>query len=111
MALPRQVALASASRPLRERRRWGPCLIGVAILLACGALCADDGAKTKPAANGNPFGVIENQPLSAKTWPLWREVYVRIFFDDDQDPDQERKFYEQVGAFFRAMAPAPGDAL
>jgi Zn-dependent protease with chaperone function/tetratricopeptide (TPR) repeat protein len=111
MALPRQVALASASRPLRERRRWGPCLIGVAILLACGALCADDGAKTKPAANGNPFGVIENQPLSAKTWPLWREVYVRIFFDDDQDPDQERKFYEHVGTFFRTMAPAPGDTL
>ncbi len=54
---------------------------------------------------------MTRQPLSRETWPVWREAYIRVFFADDQDPVQERKFYEQVSAFFRAMVAGAGGSL
>ena len=74
-------------------------------------LQADDRSAPAPAPNANPFEVAWGHPLSANTWPIWREVYVRIFFDDDQDPEQEKKFYEQVRGFFAATAAVSDGSL
>src|SRR5262249_24886447 len=72
---------------------------------------ADDRSATPSAAPANPFEAATRQPLSAKTWPIWREAYVRTFFDDNRDPEPEKTFYEQVRAFFGATAAASGASL
>jgi ARG and Rhodanese-Phosphatase-superfamily-associated Protein domain len=91
--------------------RWGPGLVWTAVLLGGVLLRADDRPASAPAPASDPFAVIRDRPLSAATWPLWREVYLRIFFDDNTDPVQDRMFYEQVRAFFTATVSASGGSL
>ena len=91
--------------------RWGPGLVWTAVLLGGVLLRADDRPAAAPAPASDPFAVIRDRPLSAATWPLWREVYLRIFFDDNTDPVQDRMFHEQVRAFFTATVSASGGSL
>jgi len=72
---------------------------------------AQDRPASAPVSAADPLEVVMRQPLSPQTWPLWREAYTRIYFDDEQDPVQERRFYEQVRAFFRATAAGSGGSL
>jgi Zn-dependent protease with chaperone function/tetratricopeptide (TPR) repeat protein len=81
------------------------------VLLGGGLLHADDRQTSAPVPVSDPFEVTRGHPLSAATWPLWRDVYLRIFFDDSTDPEQDRTFYEHVRAFFTATTAASGGSL
>jgi Zn-dependent protease with chaperone function/tetratricopeptide (TPR) repeat protein len=81
------------------------------LLVGGGLLRADDRPASVPAPASDPFAATKDHPLTAATWPLWREVYLQIFFDDTTDPVQDRMFYEQTRAFFTATAAASGGSL
>jgi hypothetical protein len=81
------------------------------VLLGAGLLRADDRPTAAPAPPADPFEAIRHHPLSGGTWPLWREVYVRILLDDVHDPEQEKTFYDRVHAFFATTAAASGGSL
>jgi Zn-dependent protease with chaperone function/tetratricopeptide (TPR) repeat protein len=74
-----------------------------------GMLRADD--QPAPAPVANPFELTTRHPLTRETWPLWREVYVRIFFDDDQDRVQEEVFHQQVRNYFGATVAKSDGSL
>jgi len=103
MPLPRRCA----RRP--SRSVFG--LVCAVFLSGGGMLWAQDRPAPPPSSTANPLEAVTRQPLSRETWPLWRETYTRILFADEQDPVQERRFYEQVGAFFRATVAASGGSL
>jgi Zn-dependent protease with chaperone function/tetratricopeptide (TPR) repeat protein len=111
MLLPRHDVEPSARRLPREIRRWGSGIFCSALLMGCGVLRADDGPASQPAPTADLSEVATRHPLSRETWPIWREVYARIFFDDMQDPVQANKFYEQVRTFFGATAAVSGGSL
>src|SRR6516165_8548927 len=101
---PRPPVERSARRFPLAPQRWGPGLVWSAVLLGGALLRADDRQPSALTPAVDPFAVTRDHPLSAATWPLWRDVYLRIFFDDTTDPVQDRMFYEQVRAFFTATA-------
>lgn len=101
----------SARRPIRGPRRGAHGLAWSALLLGVGMLRADDRPAPAPAPAADPFAVIGDRPLSMETWPLWRDVFVRICYDDTTDPEQDRAFYERVRAFISATAAASGGTL
>ena len=86
-------------------------LVWSALLLGGGPLWADDRQGSAPVPAADPFRVMKDHPLTGESWPFWREVYLRIFFDDNTDPAQDRIFYEQVRAFFTATVAASGGSL
>ena len=82
------------------------------VVLACGGVVrADDPPASPPDPSEDPFEIVVQRPLSAETWPLWREVYLRMFFEDGLDPGREEDFYERLWAFIGTMAAASGGSL
>jgi len=74
-------------------------------------LRADDGKVGPPVERADSFAAIADLPLTSATWPKWREVYTRIFFDEEIDSEKEKAFYEQVHAFFTELCGKSNNAL
>ena len=111
MPLPCHEIERSARRLPRRSRRWVAGLVCSAVIMGGGLLRADDRPASAPAPAPDPLEVATRQSLSRETWPLFREAYLRLFFEDDQDPEREKRFYERVRIFFGAMATATGGSL
>jgi Zn-dependent protease with chaperone function/tetratricopeptide (TPR) repeat protein len=86
-------------------------LAGFALLPGGRLLQAEDQPTTVPATAAGVFEDAIRHPLTRQTWPVWREIYIKIFFEDVRNPEQEKWFYEQVRAFFGATAAAAGGSL
>jgi Zn-dependent protease with chaperone function/tetratricopeptide (TPR) repeat protein len=59
----------------------------------------------------NPLEAALARPLSLETWPLWSEAYLRIYHDDNVDPEKEREFYEKVHTFLRSTGATLGGPM
>jgi Zn-dependent protease with chaperone function len=66
-----------------------------------------------PRTAPSPYDAALAQPLSRETWPVWRETYIRTFYEDfdGQNRQKEKRFYEHVRGFFYAAAAASGGSL
>jgi hypothetical protein len=111
MPSPRCVAEPPARRLRPVRRRWIAWLTGSIVLTRGFAVRAEDPAASTPEPTASPFVVVVRRPLSRETWPVWREVYLRTFLDDEEDLDQEKEFYRSISTFFGATAEESGGTL
>jgi Zn-dependent protease with chaperone function len=95
----------------RTGRRRLVRLVALALLWAGTTSRAQAQDAAVPTASTNPLETALSRPLSRETWPLWREAYLRIFYDENQDKERERIFYEQIRSFFRAATAASAGSL
>ena len=111
MPIPRAFRKSTARDFPCRMRRWAGGFICVAILMGNGTVRAQNRPAWAPGPTDNPIEAVSREPLSVANWPRWREVCVRIYFDDDTDPDQERNFYERIRTFFAATAAVSDGSL
>src|SRR5262249_43058154 len=69
-------------------------------------------AQDRPkSATPSTASLSELTPLSRETWPIWRDAYIRTYFDDTEDVERERRFYDQVRGFITASTAGSDGSL
>lgn len=79
--------------------RW-PTLVGLVVLFPLGSF----GALDLPPTAADVQALVKKQPLTAETWPKWRDYYVRLYYE--YEVGEPIEFYEQIGEFFGGIASA-----
>lgn len=73
-------------------------VIGLMGLFPLGTLTAADPPPTVEEVRE----LMEKQPLTAETWPTWRDYYVRLYYA--YDVGEPKEFYERIGGFVGELA-------
>ncbi len=111
MPSPRLTTATSAPRRARRLLHWVYWLVGSTVLVEGGLVHARAQNVQAPTSAANSLEAALAHPLTRETWPVWRETYIRIFYDDDLNPEKEKRFYEETRIFFRQTAGVAGDSL
>jgi Zn-dependent protease with chaperone function/tetratricopeptide (TPR) repeat protein len=111
--MPSPLLTTATSTPRRDRRliHWVYWLVGSTVLVEGGLVHVRAQSAQAPTSAANALDAVLARPLTRETWPDWRETYIRIFYEDDLNPEKEDRFYEQTRVFFRLAAGVAGDSL